>query len=106
MAVAAYAFAVDAVLFAAVPSVGRYLPGKAGDGLAGLPDRTCWRPGGAAVMAAWTLAFILAAIWRTDHTDVRYASSAATSASMPAISSSTSRTTSRSALTAMHRSPA
>ena len=31
VAVAAYAFAVDAVLFAAAPSVGRYLPGKAGD---------------------------------------------------------------------------
>ena len=45
VAVAAYAFAVDAVLFAAAPSVGRYLPGKAGDGLAGLPDAsTCWRP--------------------------------------------------------------
>ena len=71
VAVAAYAFAVDAVLFAAVPSAGRYLPGKAGDGLAGLPDPDLLAPGaGAAVMAAWTLAFILAAIWRTDHTDV------------------------------------
>ena len=37
VALAAYAFAVDAVLFAAAPSVGRYLPGKAGDGLAGRP---------------------------------------------------------------------
>jgi hypothetical protein len=71
VAVAAYAFAVDAVLFAAAPSVGRYLPGKAGDGLAGLPEADLLAPGaGAAVMAAWTLAFVLAAVWRTDHTDV------------------------------------
>jgi ABC-2 type transport system permease protein len=71
VAVAAYAFAVDAVLFAAAPSVGRYLPGKAGDGLAGLPDADLLAPGvGAAVMAAWTLAFVAAAVWRTDHTDV------------------------------------
>ena len=71
VAVAAYAFAVDAVLFAAAPAVGRYLPGKAGDGLAGLPDAELLAPGaGAAVMAAWTLAFVAAAAWRTDHTDV------------------------------------
>ena len=71
VAVAAYAFAVDAVLFAAVPAAGRYLPGKAGDGLAGLPDADLLAPGaGAAVMAAWTLAFVVAAAWRTDHTDV------------------------------------
>jgi len=71
VAVAAYAFAVDAVLFAAAPAVGRYLPGKAGDGLAGLPDADLLAPGaGAAVMAAWTLAFVVAAVWRNDHTDV------------------------------------
>jgi hypothetical protein len=71
VAVAAYAFAVDAVLFAAAPAAGRYLPGKAGDGLAGLPDPDLLAPGaGGAVMAAWTLAFVLAAAWRTDHTDV------------------------------------
>jgi hypothetical protein len=71
VAVAAYAFAVDAVLFAAAPSAGRYLPGKAGDGLAGLPDPDLLAPGaGAAVMAAWTLAFVVAAAWRSDHTDV------------------------------------
>ena len=71
VAVAAYAFAVDAVLFAAAPSIGRYLPGKAGDGLSGLPDADLLAPGaGAAVMAAWTLAFVVAAAWRTDHTDV------------------------------------
>jgi ABC-type transport system involved in multi-copper enzyme maturation permease subunit len=71
VAVAAYAFAVDAVLFAAAPSVGRYLPGKAGDGLAGRPVDDLLAPGaGAAVLALWTLAFVAAAAWRTDHTDV------------------------------------
>jgi hypothetical protein len=71
VAVAAYAFAVDAVLFAAAPSVGRYLPGKAGDGLAGRPVEHLLGPGaGAAVLAAWTLAFVVAAAWRGDHTDV------------------------------------
>jgi hypothetical protein len=71
VAVAAYAFAVDAVLFAAAPSAGRFLPGKAGDGLAGLPGADLLAPGaGAAVMAAWTLAFVLAALWRTDRSDV------------------------------------
>ena len=44
IALAAYAFAVDAVLFAAAPSVGRFLPGKAGDGLAGLPDEHLLAP--------------------------------------------------------------
>jgi hypothetical protein len=71
VAVAAYAFAVDAVLFAAAPSVGRYLPGKAGDGLAGRPVDDLLAPvAGAAVLALWTLAFVVAAAWRTDHTDV------------------------------------
>jgi ABC-2 type transport system permease protein len=71
LAVAAYAFAVDAVLFAAAPSVGRFLPGKAGDGLAGRPDEHLLGPGaGAAVLAVWTLAFVVAAIVRTDRSDV------------------------------------
>ena len=44
------------MLFAAVPSVGRYLPGKAGDALAGQPVEHLLTPGlGAAVLVAWTL---------------------------------------------------
>ena len=71
VAVAAYAFAVDAVLFAAAPSLGRYLPGKAGDGLAGRPVEHLLGPGpGAAVLALWTLAFVIAAIVRTERSDV------------------------------------
>lgn len=69
--VAAYAFTIDAVLFAAVPSAGRYLPGKASDALAGLPTEHLLTPGlGAAVYAAWTLAFIATATLRNDRSDV------------------------------------
>ena len=71
VALAAYALLVDAVLFAAVPSVGRYLPGKAGDSLAGRPDELLLAPGlGAAVLIAWALAFVAAATMRNDRSDV------------------------------------
>jgi hypothetical protein len=71
VAVAAYAFAVDAVMFASVPSVGRYLPGKASDALAGLPTDHLLKPGlGAVVYLAWTLAFVAAATVRNDHSDI------------------------------------
>jgi len=71
VAVAAYAFLVDAALFAAAPSVGRFLPGKAGDALAGRPDELLLGPGaGAAMLIAWTLAFVAAAVVRSDRSDV------------------------------------
>ena len=68
---AAYSLAVESVLFAAVPSVGRYLPGQAGNALAGLPDDNLLAPGtGASAIVAWTLAFIAAATVRTERSDV------------------------------------
>jgi ABC-type transport system involved in multi-copper enzyme maturation permease subunit len=71
VAVVAYSFAVDAVLFAAVPSVGRYLPGKAGDALAGRPVEDLLQPGmGAVVLTAWTLALVAAASVRDERSDV------------------------------------
>ena len=71
VAVAAYAFTVDALLFSAVPSIGRYLPGKASDALAGLPTPHLVTPAlGAAVYAAWTLMFLVAATVRNDRSDV------------------------------------
>jgi ABC-type transport system involved in multi-copper enzyme maturation permease subunit len=71
VALAAYALLVDAVLFAAVPSVGRYLPGKAGDALAGRPDALLLAPGaGAAVLIGWAIAFLLAAMVWIDRRDV------------------------------------
>lgn len=71
VALFAYVLAVDAVLFATVPSVGRYLPGQANNALAGLPDDELLAPGvGAAVVMAWTLAFIVLAALRTDRSDV------------------------------------
>lgn len=71
VAVAAYALMVDAALFAAAPSLGRYLPGKAGDALAGRPVDDLLAPGvGAAVLASWVLAFVVAAVVRTERSDV------------------------------------
>ena len=71
VAVVAYAFLVDATLFAATPGVGRFLPGKAGDALAGQPVDHLLSPGaGALALIAWTLAFVLAATVRTERSDV------------------------------------
>jgi len=71
VAVFIYALVVDAVLFSAVPSIGRYLPGKASDALAGLPTAHLVTPAlGAAVYAAWTLAFLAAATVRIDRSDI------------------------------------
>jgi ABC-2 type transport system permease protein len=71
VAVAAYAFAVDAVVFSAAPSIGRYLPGKASDALAGLPTAHLVTPAlGAALYAAWALAILAAAVVRNERSDV------------------------------------
>jgi ABC-type transport system involved in multi-copper enzyme maturation permease subunit len=71
VALAAYAFVVDAALFGAVPALGRYLPGKAGDAIAGRADESLLAPGlGAGVLLAWTLAFVVAAVVRGDRSDV------------------------------------
>lgn len=71
LALISYAFVVDAVLFAALPSAGRFLPGKAGDALLGRPVDDLLAPGaGAAVLALWTVAFVAAAVLRTARSDV------------------------------------
>ena len=71
MALVGYAFLVDAALFAAEPALGRFLPGKAGDALAGQLVEDLLAPGvAAAVLVAWTLAFAAAAIVRSDRSDV------------------------------------
>lgn len=71
VALFAYAFLVDATLFAAAPSFGRYLPGKAGDALSGQLVEHLLEPAVAApVLVAWTLVFVLAANLRTDRSDV------------------------------------
>jgi hypothetical protein len=70
-ALAAYIVAVEALLFATVPSVGRLLPGPAANGLAGLPDENYLAPGpGALVLVAWTLVFVALATVRTDRSDI------------------------------------
>jgi hypothetical protein len=71
VAVVAYSLAVEAVVFAALPAAGGYLPGKAGDALAGRPVDELLAPGvGAAVLVAWTLALVAAAGTRDQLTDV------------------------------------
>lgn len=71
IAVVVYTLAIEALIFAAIPSVGRYLPGQASSALGGMPDEGLLVPGLAAVVVAgWTLAFVAAAIVRTDHSDV------------------------------------
>ena len=68
---AGYSVAFDALLIATAPSVGRFLPGQALNALAGLPEEELLSPAlGAAVVVAWTLAFIAAATARTDRSDV------------------------------------
>lgn len=71
VAIVAYSVAVDATLFASVPTLGRWLPGKAGDALIGLPKDELLTPAaGALVLLAWTVAFAVAATLRNDRTDV------------------------------------
>ncbi|HEY7705773.1 MAG TPA: ABC transporter permease [Gaiellaceae bacterium] len=68
---AGYSVAFDTLLFATMPSLGRFLPAEALSALAGLPDEGLLTPGvGAAVALAWTLAFSVAAAARTDRSDV------------------------------------
>ena len=70
IAVVVYTLAIEALIFAAAPSVGRYLPGQASSALGGMPDENLLAPAlAAAVAVAWTLAFVAAAIVRTDHSD-------------------------------------
>lgn len=71
VALLAYGFAIDAALFAAVPSLGRFLPGKAGDALTGQPVEHLLAPGwGALVLAAWTAILVAASMVRNDRSDV------------------------------------
>jgi ABC-2 type transport system permease protein len=71
LALVVYAFVVDAVLFAAVPSAGRFLPGKAGDALLGRPVDDLLAPGaGALVLTLWAAAFVSSALLWVGRRDV------------------------------------
>ena len=68
---AAYSLVVDAVLFAAVPSLGRFLPAQASNAFAGLTGSDLHSPAaGAAVLTAWTIVFAAFAVLRTERTDI------------------------------------
>jgi hypothetical protein len=71
VALVVYALLIEALVFEAVPGVGRYLPATASSGLGGMPDESLLAPGAAAVVVlAWTAAFATAALARTDRSDV------------------------------------
>ena len=71
VALALYSLAIDALLFATVPSVGRFLPGQAGNALSGMSNDDLLTPGvGALVMVAWVAAFVAAATVRGDRSDI------------------------------------
>jgi hypothetical protein len=68
---AVYSLSIDALLFYAVPSVGRFLPGQAGNALSGMPDEELLAPGVAgAVLIAWMLLFVAAARVQFQRSDV------------------------------------
>ena len=71
VAVAAYAFAVDAVLFAAAPSSGATCPARPATGSPVARSSISSARGRARRSSPlWTLAFIVAATVRTDRSDV------------------------------------
>lgn len=71
VAVLVYAFLVNTLVFSAVPAVGRYLPGKASDALAGQPGSDLLAPwAGAVVAIAWLVVFVAAAAIRDERSDV------------------------------------
>lgn len=71
VALVAWSSIVESVLFAFVPSVGRYLPGQAANSLTGAAADKLVSPGaGAAVLVAWAIALAIAAAIRTDRSDI------------------------------------
>lgn len=71
VALVAWNTVVESILFAFVPGVGRYLPGEAGNALAGAAGERLLSVGaGGLVMAAWAVGLVLAASVRTDRSDV------------------------------------
>ncbi len=67
----AYSLAVDAVLFASVPALGRFLPAQASNAFAGLTGPDLLSPAaGAVVLAAWTIVFAAFAFVRSERTDI------------------------------------
>jgi ABC-2 type transport system permease protein len=67
----AWGFVADNLLFAFVPSVGRFTPTRAQDGLMGLTvDHLLSPAAGGAVLVAWTAALALAGVGSTARRDV------------------------------------
>ena len=71
MALGAWSVAVESILFATVPRLGRFLPGEASNALAGLTTPHLLAPAaGAALLVAWAMALAVAAVRRDDRSDI------------------------------------
>jgi ABC-2 type transport system permease protein len=71
IALLAWGFVVENLLFAFVPSVGRFAPGQAQDGLLGVTGKHLLSPAaGAATLIAWTAALALAGVFLAARRDV------------------------------------
>lgn len=67
----AWGFVAENLLFAFVPSVGRFAPVHAQDALMGLTDRHLLSPAaGGAALLGWTILFAVAGIWLAARRDV------------------------------------
>jgi hypothetical protein len=67
----AWAFIVDPLLFGLVPSVGRFMPTEAADGLVGLTTQHLLAPAaGAVVLTGWTLLLAVIGVLLTVRRDI------------------------------------
>ena len=67
----AWGFVIDTLLFGLVPSVGRYMPPRASDALAGLKTQHLLTPAsGAIILIAWAIALALVGIGLASRRDI------------------------------------
>lgn len=71
IALLAWGFVVDSLLFGLVPAVGRFTPTRAADGLMGLNTRHLLSPGvSAIILVAWALVLTVCGIGLTSQRDI------------------------------------
>jgi ABC-2 type transport system permease protein len=71
IALLAWGFVIDTLLFGLVPSVGRYMPTRASDALAGLTTKHLLSPGGGAIiLIAWAIVLAVVGIGATSQRDI------------------------------------
>jgi ABC-2 type transport system permease protein len=71
IALLAWGFVVDNLLFGLVPSVGRYMPTRASDALMGIKTQHLLSPAaGAIILIAWAIVLALAGVGLTSQRDI------------------------------------